>query len=286
MAKIGRESGARIGEVLVAIMNNQLDFAIARERHWYRIPVASAGRLLGDHWPPRWLALYQTKVFGPEAYAVNYFARVKAIRQVERWQLFPEEPRDGPEQKRYFQLILSPLERLPQPVFSRRRRRIVFVPTTLAKLLGAVEINDLYGESPLEDRLWAELKRLEITAERQFWVGAHGRHYALDFAVMCGNRNLDIETDGDKWHADPERIPLDNQRDNDLATLGWGVLRFNGTQIRRELTDYCLPTVVQTIERFGGLSTEQMVPRRLSLAGPEPTWQPALFETGPEYEVD
>ena len=34
--------GAR-GEVLVAIMNNPLDFAIARDQHWYRIPVHIRG---------------------------------------------------------------------------------------------------------------------------------------------------------------------------------------------------------------------------------------------------
>jgi hypothetical protein len=28
--------------VLVAIMNNPLDFAVARDQHWYRIPVTSA----------------------------------------------------------------------------------------------------------------------------------------------------------------------------------------------------------------------------------------------------
>jgi len=34
------------GEVLVAIMNNLLDFAIARDQHWYRIPVRSVARWL------------------------------------------------------------------------------------------------------------------------------------------------------------------------------------------------------------------------------------------------
>lgn len=29
------------GEFLVAIINNRLDFAIAYEKHWYRIPVSS-----------------------------------------------------------------------------------------------------------------------------------------------------------------------------------------------------------------------------------------------------
>ena len=30
--------------VLVALMNNRRDFAIARDQHWYRIPVKSAPR--------------------------------------------------------------------------------------------------------------------------------------------------------------------------------------------------------------------------------------------------
>ncbi|MGB0389756.1 MAG: hypothetical protein ACPGWR_33465 [Ardenticatenaceae bacterium] len=34
------------GEVLVAIMNEPRDLAIAREQHWYRIPVRSVKRLL------------------------------------------------------------------------------------------------------------------------------------------------------------------------------------------------------------------------------------------------
>ena len=57
------------GEVLVAIMNNKSDFAIAREEGWYRIPVVSADRFLRSRWPPKWLAFYQTKVFEDEAYA-------------------------------------------------------------------------------------------------------------------------------------------------------------------------------------------------------------------------
>ncbi|MCK4315149.1 MAG: hypothetical protein KAX24_05200, partial [Anaerolineae bacterium] len=82
------------GEVLVAILNNLLDFAVARDQHWYRIPVGSVHKWLKDRWPPRWLAFYQTKVFGSEAFAVNYYARVLGVRQVYRWQLFPDQPRD------------------------------------------------------------------------------------------------------------------------------------------------------------------------------------------------
>ena len=64
------------------------------------------------------------------------------------------------------------------------------------------------------------------------------------------------------------------------------MVRFNGTQIRKELSEYCLPTIVEAVNRFGGLSTEQMMPRVLNPYGPDAPWQPALFETGPDYEVE
>lgn len=278
-------TGSR-GEVLVAIMNNLLDFAIARDQHWYRIPVRSVENRLKTCWPPQWLAFYQTKVFGSEAHAVKYYARVLDIRQVSRWQLFPNEPRDEKGRKRYYQLILSPLQRLPYPILSRRWRYIVFIPTTWHKFMNAVEINDLYDESPLEDRLWAELKRLEIAAERQYFVKAKERQYALDFAIFCDRGKIDVETDGDTWHADPARIPLDNQRDNDLTSLGWSTLRFNGRQIHEATIEYCVPTVIESINRLGGLVTEGIIPRTLDPNDPEGPRQLTLFESGPDYEVD
>jgi hypothetical protein len=82
------------GEVLVAILNNHRDFAIARDSHWYRIPVASVDKWLKTRWPPEWLAFYQTKAFGPEKHAVNYYARVLYIRQVRRWQLLEMDSRN------------------------------------------------------------------------------------------------------------------------------------------------------------------------------------------------
>ena len=274
------------GEVLVAIMNNLLDFAIARDQRWYRIPVRSVERWLRERWPPRWLAFYQTKVFGDEAYAVNYYARVLDICQVSRWQLFPDEPHDEKGKRRYYQLLLSPLQRLPKPILSLRRRRIVFIPTTWHKFMNAVEINDLYDESPLEDRLGAELKRLHIEAQRQYFIKTKNQWYALDFAIFCEQGKMDVETDGDTWHADPARIPLDNQRDNDLTGLGWAILRFNGSQIREAAVEYCVPTILESINRLGGLTTEGLIPRTFDPNHPEGPQQLTLFESGPEYEVD
>lgn len=97
--KRSRDAVKTKDEVLVAIINNLLDFAVARDQHWYRIPVRSVENLLKKRWPPQWLAFYLTKVFGSEAYAVNYYARVLAIRKVFRWQLFPEQPHEALLQK-------------------------------------------------------------------------------------------------------------------------------------------------------------------------------------------
>ena len=178
-----RSSRSTAGHGASALFSREY-FALARDQHWYRIPVSSVEKWLKGRWPPRWLAFYQTKVFGSDAFAVNYYCQVLDVREVRRWQLFPDQPRDDKGLRRYHQLLLGPLQRLPRPIVSRRWRRIVFIPTTWRKFASAAEINDLYDDSPLEDRLWAELKRLGIRAERQEFVAVGGRNYALDFAAL------------------------------------------------------------------------------------------------------
>lgn len=269
--------GARTDQLLVAVLNNADDLRIAREAHWYRIPIPSAQKWLARRWPPRWLAFYQTKIFGPEAFAINHYARVQTIREATRQELFPDEPAGPKSEQRYFQLLLDPLEKLSRPISSRRWRRIVFIPTTWSKFARAEEINDLSDESPLEDALWTQLKRINLPAERQDFITANGNDYALDFAFYCAKGKIDVETDGDTWHADANRIPLDNLRDNDLETGGWKLLRFNAYQIREQMTDYCLPTIVKNINKLGGSDETRIVPRDIHLDPSAPS-QMSLFD--------
>jgi hypothetical protein len=112
------------GEVLVAIINSPADFEIAQSQNWYRIPVDSAPK----RWPPKWVAFYQPKIFGDEAYSVRYYARVQAIKTAMRRELFPEEPQNPKSKRLYFQLMLEPLEQLSAPIFSRRFRRLKCTP--------------------------------------------------------------------------------------------------------------------------------------------------------------
>lgn len=135
-------------------MNDLHDWQIAHEQRWYRIPVSSQKRLLKDNWPPRHIAFYQTKSFGDEKYAIRYYAEVTGIEQATRRDLFPEEPLGPKSGRRYHKLSLGPIRKMEQPIISRRWRRIVFIPTTWAKFQAALEVNDLYDGSPLEDKLW------------------------------------------------------------------------------------------------------------------------------------
>ena len=268
------------GEVLVAIINDQLDFTIVHDQHWYRVPIGSKEKWLKERWPPKWLALYQTKIFGPEAHAINYYAKVVSIREVYRWELFADQAQDEKGMRRYYQLTLEPLQQLAKPIFSRRRRRIVFIPTTWEKFGSATEINDLYDGSALEDRLWAALKQLRIQSERQEFVTVKGNNYFLDFAVYCAAGKIDIETDGDAWHANPEKAALDNLRDNDLESVGWNQLRFSTHQIQEEMAEYCVPNIAKTINNLGGLVEEgKFAPRKIDLNSPDGSYQLGLFDS-------
>jgi hypothetical protein len=151
-APASSRSNERHGEVLIAIMNAKADFEILREQLWYRIPVDGQPR----SWPPKWLGIYHTKVFGADAYSVQYYGSVKQIERATRRDIFPAEPLNLKSDREYFRIHLHTLERLPCPIVSPRPRRNPFIPTTWRKFKEAGQINDLFDESPLEDRLWEE----------------------------------------------------------------------------------------------------------------------------------
>lgn len=264
------------GEVLVAIINKKLDFTILREQLWYRVPVSSVKKWLKEKWHPKWLAFYQTSALETEKHAISYFGEVSEIRKIKRQELFPNQPLDEKSDKYYYQVFLKSIQKLPKPIYSRRYRRIIFIPTTWEKFVNAIEINDLYDESSLEDKLWAEFKRHKIQAERQEFVIAKGNDYALDFAIYCANGKIDVETDGDFWHSNPEKAEQDNLRDNDLKMEGWQVLRFNTKQIQEQSETYCVSTVSETINKLGGVDEGKIISRKINLDSD--SYQPSLFD--------
>jgi hypothetical protein len=158
--------------VLVAIMNNLRDFAIARDEHWYRIPVQRA--------PTRAinapvLAFYQTRVFGEEAWAINYWAQAQQWEIVKRVELLPQETSHLRAHEDYYKICLGELNRLSRPIMSEKWRRITFIITTWERLMRAREVTELLRGDIWEERLYHALRKMGIVAEgRVNWEASGG----------------------------------------------------------------------------------------------------------------
>ena len=142
--------------VLVAVLNNERDFAIARDEGWYRIPAERAPE--GIH--AQYLALYQTKSFGEDAFAIHYYARIKGVELLKRRELFPAELEHPRADHPYYRLSIGPLVRLPHAIISRKWRRIIFLVTTGERFQKAWELNDLVLGASDEDVVWRAIRDL------------------------------------------------------------------------------------------------------------------------------
>lgn len=237
---------------LVGIVPRKNLWNIIQEERWYHIPVESAPK---NAKLAEYLGFYFPAVFGKELrYKVNFYAKVKKVNIVKRIALFPEEKEHERTNKNYFQFHLGKIKELPKPIPSMRWRRIVHIPTSCEKLFSAEEINDLYDTSPLEEKMYLEMKKRKIWAERQLYVKAGGQNFCLDFGIFCHRSNIDVECDGEKYHILPEALARDRERNNQLTSLGWHILRFTGKEINRSLKN-CLQTVERTIINLGGIVT-------------------------------
>jgi len=70
--------------------------------------------------------------------------------------------------------------------------------------------------------------------------------YALDFALIIGDRRLNIEVDGERYHRnwDGELCRRDQIRNQRLMELGWDIMRFWVYQIRDDI-ETCITKVQQ-----------------------------------------
>ena len=64
---------------------------------------------------------------------------------------------------------------------------------------------------------------------------------------------MDVECDGEKYHILPEAFTRDRERNNELTSFGWSVLRFTGKQINQTIND-CFTKIERTIGSLGGIS--------------------------------
>ena len=153
------------------------------------------------------------------------------------------------------------------------------------KFHNAEQINDLFNDSPLEDLLWEQLKKLDIKAERQWMLPVNNVNYNLDFAIFCNEGFIDVETDGDTYHSRKDRAARDNIRNNAMAKMGWKVLRFTTHQVQEEMQSYCIHEISETIKRLGNLSDDGLVSRVFLKDGNKVVQQLSMFEPPAEYKT-
>ena len=241
---------------LVGIVPRKNLWDVIQEQKWYHIPVESAPKNARF---AEYLGFYFPKVFGEKMqYKVNFYAKVKKVDTVRRIELFPEEKSHLRANKDYFQFHLKTIKELPKPIPSLRWRRIVHIPTSCEKLFTAEEINDLYDTSPLEEKMYLEMKKREIAAERQLYVKVGRRFYCLDFGIFCKKGNMDVECDGERYHILPEALAKDRERNNELTSFGWSVLRFGGKEINQAIKN-CFGIIEKTINNLDGISEVQLM---------------------------
>ena len=138
--------------------------------------------------------------------------------------------------------------------------------------MAAQDLNDLFAGTPIEDLLYRRLRQTGLLPEREFHVTitqpgkSMPTHYFLDMAVLCAQRSLDIECDGDTWHSPPENIRTDNERDNSLNANLWHVMRFNTIQLTQDMGS-TLNIIREAAHRYGGVMDPGEVVRRFGKDG-------------------
>lgn len=197
--------------VLVAVVNNARDLRLAREAHWYRIPVRHAPRQIAAEY----LALYQTGAFGAEGRRINYYAPILRYHLSTRRQLLPDEPDHPRAEESYFKLELGELMTLPTPIPAGRQTRITFIYTTLAHLFRAHDVSDLWLREAARQKLYAAVRERGLAVECWYPV-AMGNRPEADLALFGPDGRLtlyiDEPTDADPaaaMYTEPDVIHLD-----------------------------------------------------------------------------
>lgn len=248
-------------ELLVALLPKKTALKRLLKEGWYHIPVETAPR----RFPPTVMAFYQGRVFGPEeGFKIRYFGEVDHIDILPRKELFPRDKRNLHKAERlYYRVQLKELHMRYTPIVSYRPRRLVFLPTTLAKFEKAEQINDLFDGSPLEDRLWSALKHVNILAERQWKIIVQGKNYFLDFAIFCKHGKLAVETDGYTYHYDDRnQIDYDTLRRNDIEVDGWRSLHYTTRHVKDNWNKF-LPQIRGFIQQLGGAEEPENFVRKV-----------------------
>lgn len=243
MPAIYTDAEARRRTVLVVVLNNAADLSRVTDAGWYRIPQRRAPRRIGADY----LAFYQTGAFRqqPEAQTISFIAPTRRYRLVTRRELLPDEADHPRASDYYYRIDIGPLERLSCPVRATTFRRLTFIHTTLARLLAADDVKDLFLDDDPFEQLWSALREHNLRPLKNRLAGDR----PVDIALRARGGYLGI-TCQDAFTAQESRPAPMTER--------WEFLHLSTMQITADLPD-CLRQIGAALLRLGGSVLNQPV---------------------------
>ncbi len=236
MPAIYTDAEARRRTVLVVVLNNAADLSRAADAGWYRIPQRRAPRRIGADY----LAFYQTGAFHqqPEAQTISFMAPTRRYRLMTRRELLPDEADHPRADDYYYRIDIGPLERLSRPVRATTFRRLTFIHTTLARLLTAEDVKELFLDDDPFEQLWAALREHNLRPLKNRLAGER----PVDIALRARGGYLGI-TCQDAFAAQESRLAP--------VAEHWEFLQLSTVQIKADLPG-CLRQIGAALLRLGG----------------------------------
>lgn len=227
--------------VLVVVLNNSTDLERAAQHGWYRIPQRKAPRRIGADY----LAFYQTGAFRnqPEAQTISYIAATRRYRLVLRSELLPDEADHPRANEYYYRIDIGPLQRLERPVPATTFHRLTFIHTTMAQLLAASDVKELFQTDDPFERLWSALREHNLRPLKNRIVGER----PVDITLRARGGYLGINCD-DESTAQESRPVLQAER--------WEFLHLSSGAISADLNG-CLRQIGAALLRLGGSMLQQ-----------------------------
>jgi hypothetical protein len=131
--------------VIVVFVPNPVDWAIARQKNWYRMPVQHGPAEISA----KWIAFYFPGAFGKKRRGIFSFARITGTEVVRRIDLLPEQPHHRRAQEPYHVISFERPMDLARPLRSENARRFVYTFTTVYRLGFADGVDELFDATPL-----------------------------------------------------------------------------------------------------------------------------------------
>ncbi len=147
--------------ILVTFIPTPRDLEIARVLGWYRIPLATAPKVVAVDY----LAFYQPSSFGKHKWRVEYLAPVLGHELTSRAEIMQDEPDHPRAGEEYFKIQLGPLEPLPRPILADKWKRLTFLYTTGEYLAKARTLEALAVQSDERKLLWRSLRERNYSGQ-------------------------------------------------------------------------------------------------------------------------